>query len=378
VSDRLRVLHAHPGNQFGGIETMLTVLARQPGRAEHRFALCFYGRLEAELRETGADIALLGAARFSRPWTVLRARVRLRRALGQLRPHVMLCHSPWSLALFAPVARTRRIPLAFWMHAPVTRRGWLDRWAARVTPDVVVCNSVYTRDAASAPFGGAPREVVYPPVEPPPPPSPTDGTSRARLRQALGVPPDTAVIVQVSRLEPWKGHQTLLQALGAMLELPGWTCRVVGGPQRPEERAYKQTLERQAERLRVREKVRFLGERRDVPDLLAASDVFCQVNVAPEPFGMVFVEALYAGLPVITSGLGGAGEIVTAECGISVPAGDAAALHGALERLVKDPRSRRRLGAAGPKRAADLCHPQRQAERLVGVLARVESVGRER
>ena len=57
-----------------------------------------------------------------------------------------------------------------------------------------------------------------------------------------------------------------------------------------------------------------------------AADIHCQPNTAPEPFGLVFVEALYAGLPVVTTALGGALEILTDACGVLVPAGDAPAL----------------------------------------------------
>ena len=54
-----------------------------------------------------------------------------------------------------------------------------------------------------------------------------------------------------------------------------------------------------------------------MPALLAAADLFCQPNTAPEPFGLSLVEALQAGLPVVTSGIGGACEIVDASCGVA-------------------------------------------------------------
>ena len=57
-------------------------------------------------------------------------------------------------------------------------------------------------------------------------------------------------------------------------------------------------------------------QRDDVPRLLAAADIFCQPNLGPEPFGIGFVEALSAGLPVITTATGGALEIVDGDCGI--------------------------------------------------------------
>ena len=115
-----------------------------------------------------------------------------------------------------------------------------------------------------------------------------------------------------------------------------------------------------ANRAGIADRVRFLGQRADVPRLMAAADVFCQPNIGPEPFGIVFVEALYAGLPVVTSGFGGATEIVDKTCGVLTTPGDAEALAAALRSLIQDPSRRQTLGAAGPGRARSLCDPARQ------------------
>ena len=106
-----------------------------------------------------------------------------------------------------------------------------------------------------------------------------------------------------------------------------------------------------------------------MPALLAAADVLCQPNTGPEPFGVAFVEALYAGRPVVTSRLGGAIEIVAADCGLLVEPADPAALAAALAALIADPQSRARLGAAGPARARALCDPAAVRDRLHGLLA---------
>jgi glycosyltransferase involved in cell wall biosynthesis len=97
-----------------------------------------------------------------------------------------------------------------------------------------------------------------------------------------------------------------------------------------------------------------LGERSDVQELLQASDVFCQPNIGPEAFGLVFVEAMYAGLPVISTQMGGAREAIDATVGILVPP-QASELASALSQLVDDPEARRRLGSNGPVRADAIC-----------------------
>src|SRR5581483_2955575 len=110
---------------------------------------------------------------------------------------------------------------------------------------------------------------------------------------------------------------------------------------------------------------RFAGERTDVPRLLAAADVYCQPNSSPEPFGIVLIEALAAGLPVVTTASGGALEIVDDTCGRLVPdSADAGEWASILRSFVGEPRLRARLGAAGPSRAAAVCDPGRQLQRL--------------
>src|SRR5262249_11921639 len=105
------------------------------------------------------------------------------------------------------------------------------------------------------------------------------------------------------------------------------------------------------------ERVQFLGERADVLDVMGAADVFCQANTRPEPFGLVFVEALSQGLPVVALAEGGIPEIVTPQCGILTSSDQ---LSTAIQALVGDPSLRRRLGGNGPARAAELCDPERQ------------------
>jgi len=99
-----------------------------------------------------------------------------------------------------------------------------------------------------------------------------------------------------------------------------------GGAQRDAEVRYLGALSVSAARMGIAGRVRFLGERTDTSALYAAADLYCQPNTQPDSYGLTFVEALSAGLPVITSAIGGATEIVDASCGVLVPPGDPAAL----------------------------------------------------
>jgi glycosyltransferase involved in cell wall biosynthesis len=127
---------------------------------------------------------------------------------------------------------------------------------------------------------------------------------------------------------------------------------------------YLAKLKQKAISLGISERVRFLDQRSDVARLLSASDIFCQPNTTGEPFGIVFIEALHAQLPVVTTDIGGAREIVDESCGVLVPPGDARSLAAALRTLIQEPTLRTRLGNAGPARASALCNPVMQTNRF--------------
>ncbi|HST61007.1 MAG TPA: glycosyltransferase family 4 protein [Longimicrobium sp.] len=366
----IRALHVYSGNLYGGVERMLATFAglgaAVPG-LEQAFALCFEGRLADEIRAAGAPLEMLGPVRMSRPWSAWRARRRLADAIGATRPDVVICHSSWAHGLFAPVARDRGIPLVFWLHDAVTGTTWADRLARRTAPELAICTSRFAGGTLGRLWPHVRGEVVYPPV----PRTETDGVDRAGLRARLETQAEDVVILQASRMEPWKGHRVLVQALGTLRAVGGWTCWIAGGAQRPHEEAHLAELYALAQQLGIAHRIRFLGHRDDVPVLMAAADVLCQPNLGPEPFGIAFVEGMHAGLPIVATALGGAREIVAPACGVLVPPDDPAALGEALRALVRDPARRARLGAAGPAHARALCDPVQQATRMRDVLAEV-------
>jgi glycosyltransferase involved in cell wall biosynthesis len=370
----MRVLHVHSGNLFAGVETLLVALARhrdvcpamRPG-----FALCFAGRLASELTELGRPPAILGAVRIRRPWTIVRARRRLAGVLRRERSEAVVFHGPWPYALFGGVVRRSGPASVVWLHGPLRRAAWLDRLATRVPPDLVLCNSRFTERSLDA-FAGPPRSaVVYPPLTMPPDPPDDRESSRA----ALGAPPGTVVLVQVGRLDPMKGNREHLEALALLRDVPGWVSWHVGGPQSAAQRRHLRELQAAVHARGLNGRVRFLGERRDVARVLRAGDIYVQPNTSPDAFGLSFVEAMLARLPVVTSGCGGALEVVDGSCGVLVPPADVVALAGALRELLVDGPRRLALGAAGPARARALCDPSRQLAALDAALARVRRAG---
>jgi glycosyltransferase involved in cell wall biosynthesis len=360
----VRVLHLHSGNIFGGVETMLVTLAERRAHAsmDPSFALCFRDRLAEELERAGAPVTILGDARLSRPLTLLDVRRRLSDLLRATRPDVVLTHHPWTRVVFGGVLRDARRTSVLWMHGPGT--GWLHWTAARWPPDAVIFNSAFTRTTMPAAYGALPVTVVHCPLRMPPAPGAED---RAKIRCEHGAEDGDVVIVQASRLEAWKGHSVHLRALARLRDRAGWMLWLLGGAQRGDGH-YARELMALSAQLGIADRVRFIGERPDVARYLAAADIYCQPNIEPEPFGLAYVEALAAGLPVVTSDLGGAREIVDAATGVLVPAGDDGALALVLGELIADSARRIRLGAAGASRAAALCDPERQIARLESFL----------
>lgn len=381
----MKVLHVHSGNLYGGVETFLATLAK--GRAlapsmEMSAALCFEGAIATELRAEGVPVSMIGEVRLRRPDSVFRARQALAAVLKRERHDVVVCHQAWPQAIFGPVAKAAGIPLVLWVHMAQSGRHWLERLASRVEPDLIVCNSHFT--ATTMPQTKTRVEVVYYPGAASVAKSTAGAAnaadaadlSRRLVRRSAsereGGSREAAkaevVIIQVSRMESLKGQKVLIEALGLLRDVPNWICWQVGGAQRPAEARYMDSLRSDANRVGVSDRVQFLGQRSDISDLLARADIYCQPNEAPEGFGLTFIEALSAGLPVVTSAIGGALEIVNETCGRLVPPHDPAALAFELKRLVVDEDERARLGRSGPARARALCDPTVQMPRIAHVL----------
>jgi glycosyltransferase involved in cell wall biosynthesis len=367
----LRVLHIATGNLYGGVETVLNTLAQNAELGENleqHFAVCFEGRLSQELRGGGQVVHRLSEARLRNPLSIRRSRGSLGALLRTVPVDVVIAHSAWVLAVFGESLRSPHSRLIYWLHDRPDPTYWIYRLARRHRPDFVIANSDYVDSTVASLYDGVDSEVLYYPVAAP---EIRPASERGVLRAELDTPEDAIVIVQLSRMEDWKGHKLHLEALGELRDLPTWVLWIGGGAQRPAERKYLEELQRLASEFQISDRVRFLGHRTDVARVFSAANVHCQPNKGPEPFGIVFVEALYAGVPCITSDMGGAREIVTEECGLRVEPQNVKALASALRTLIVDGQLRSRLGAAGPARAAELCDPRRQMMQLSHVLGSV-------
>lgn len=368
----MNVLHVHSGNIFGGVERILETLApATSGEAPLRstFGLCFEGTVADRLRSAGATVHLLGEVHARQLSEIRSARRALAGVLQADRPDAVLVHSAWSQAIFGRTILNSGVPLVRWLHAPQPGPRALEFWARRSRPSLVLCNSQYTADHGRAQIAGVPHTVLYPPAAM----RSRRPDVRSRVRQSLDTPADAIVVVLAARLEAGKGQWMLIEALAQVADR-SWEAWIVGGAQHPDEHAYFDALRAAARSAGLADRVRFLGQRSDVADLLEAADVYCQPNVAPDSFGLSFIEALSAGLPVVTTRLGAAAEIIDDTCGVLIESGSLAALRDTLASLIERPDQRRQLSAGALQRAREFCDLPRSIATLASEFARLSPV----
>lgn len=173
--------------------------------------------------------------------------------------------------------------------------------------------------------------------------------ARARIRREFAIG-DGYLLLVAARLHPEKGYEYLFRALPEIRRRVSRpvTLLVAGrGDSKEEFRAL-------VEDIGCRDMVRFLGFRRDLPDLMAGADLFVLPSVA-EAFGLVLAESLYLGTPVVATHTGGIPEIVTDGVdGMLVPPADSHALAEAIVDLLNDDNRRQNLNGAGREKVTKL------------------------
>ncbi len=190
--------------------------------------------------------------------------------------------------------------------------------------------------------------------------------ARREVRARLGIAEDVPLLVCVGRMAPQKDHPTLLAAL-AQLPREVELLLVGGDPFGDGE----QRLQAVVDDLALGGQVHFLGIRHDVPDLLAASDLFVLPSLW-EGLGLVFLEAMAVGLPIVASNVSAVPEVVDdGRTGWLVPPADPAALAAAIQAALDDPDERRRRGVAGRERLLERFALARMIEETEGVYEEV-------
>lgn len=350
----LRVLVVMPlGEQLGGGEMMFRQLM-QHGRGRGVEWIAVFtkdGPMVAETRALGVETHLVEAGRIRELWRRWQA---IRRIAALARERQVSLVFGWMAAsqlLAGPAAWIADIPAA-WYQVGLPEPDWIDRIATFCRARGVL---VLSRDVAAAQARVWPpraQRLVYPgaslerfdAVR---------GESPAALRQRLGLPAQGPLIGIVGRLQRWKGMHTVIAALPAVRAgHPDATLVVVGGAHDTEP-AYGDELRALARRLGVEHAVHFAGFQADVPRWMQAMDIVVHASDR-EPFGIVVVEAMALGKPVIAGAAGGPAElIVHGEQGLLVPFADEQAMAAALRRFLDDPALAARCASAARVRARE-------------------------
>ena len=298
------------------------------------------GPIGEEIERTGVPFKVLGLTPGIRhPFDLLR----LRDFILECEPHIVHTFLLTASLYGRFAAMMARVPIVIGTEVNIYERkrplhALAERWLMRGT-DAVVTSAESVRDFYIRQVDADPSkvEVIYNAVDW----SQLDCTvARDQMRASLDLPPGAPVIGIIARLTEQKGHRVLFDALAQRPDLAHAHLVVVGDGQLRDE------LPRRAAELGLAGRLRFLGARRALGNILAAIDVFVMPSFW-EGLPLSLVLAMGAGLPVVATRVAGIPEVVhDGTTGLLVPPGDSAALGAALSRVVNDDTTRVLIGQA--------------------------------
>jgi glycosyltransferase involved in cell wall biosynthesis len=337
---KLRIVHVVSSLKVGGMEQFVLRIAGAQRRAGHRVSVLAVrgGPLLEEGRRQGLEILTL-----DHPGKALRL-LRAALSLAWHRPDITHAHNftAFQYALLGKIFGRSRLVLTLHGRSPADKRSPGKRELDRI--DAVVAVSSKTPEHYDLSSDHAGLSVIHNGVD-----MPQGEQDRAATRRKLGLEEGRTVGIIVARMDHLKGHDVLLRSLSLLQQesIP-LTLLIAGdGPERTNLEALAQTFGLGPDR------VRFLGFRSDVSDLLHASDFFVLPSLT-EGLPLSVLEAMSHRLPVVVTPVGGVPELVSdREQGLWVPVSDPQALAEAMAALARDDARRDRLGAAAYQHVLD-------------------------
>ncbi len=346
MNKRIKVIHIVEDLKVGGLEKVIASLVLHLDSDKYDvqvYCLVRGGAIADELTARGVSVRVLHLKSYHDPLQVIAlARIIRREAIQLIHSHGYFASTFVRLAAFLtplPVMVTH-------VHSTYTqfkkRNFFVDRFLSRFT-DRVVCVSRAVQRFVIDDEGIEEQRtcVVYNGADIPPVISTPE--ERMRRKRQWGIEENDVVIISVASLTENKGYNLLLDAFErASRSRPGLKLLVVGdGP-------LKEALKSRSADLLIEKKVIFTGEQEEVQPLLQIADLFVLASLYREGLSVALIEASASGLPVVATQVGGIPEIVEEGAnGYLVPPGDADRLAGAIERLVRDPDLRKRMGQQG-------------------------------
>lgn len=358
----MRVLYANHTSQIGGAErSLLDLLGGLPAEVSPTVA-CPAGRLIRAVDDLGLPvmpIPEIDASLRIHPWHTTRAVAQLARAAVRLRviarrASAQLIHANTIRAGLPAILATKLGGPPVVVHLrdclpASSRAARLTRRVLMSGASMLIANSRYT--AANFALGTAVSRMItiYNPVN-------RERFSRGRIarseaRERLGLRDTRPVLGVIAQIAPWKAQADALRCLAALRS--GWpnACLLLVGDTvftsratRYDNRIYGDSLRRLASDLCLDGSLRFLGEREDIPEILAALDLLL-VPSWEEPFGRSVIEAMAMAVPVVATNVGGPLEIITDGVdGILLPPRQPERWAAVVDDLVRQPARLHALG----------------------------------
>jgi glycosyltransferase involved in cell wall biosynthesis len=339
-----RVVHYIDSDVFGGTEEAALQLMASLDRSRWDPVLMYHRSIGAARLAREAERLAIHTHAIAplEPRSRLRATLRLYRAIRRERPVIFHAHLSWPLACkhgvrAAWLARVPAIVGTAQLYLAL-ERGSPPPLTLRLFQRIIaVSEHVRLRYTEELGVPLSKLVVVRNAIRVPP----VRNLRNSALRASLVDGRPDYVVLTPARLVSQKGHRILLEAA---VQVPDATFLLAGdGPLRTE-------LEALARGLGVADRCVFLGQRSDVPDLLAASDLVVLPSLF-EGLPLSVLEAMAAERPVVATRIGGTEEAVAHEItGLLVPPSDPAALAAAIRRIRTDPLLAERLAVEGRKR----------------------------
>ncbi len=202
------------------------------------------------------------------------------------------------------------------------------------------------------------------------------------IRSELGSTSDDILVGLLGRISWWKGHDYFLEAIAEVTKhISGLKGVIIGdltedpfGRNRP----YFDKLQVLVKSLDLKDKVIFTGFRRDVARVVSALDVVVHASSSPEPFGLVVIEGMAAGKPVVATGAGGVLDIIDDGVnGMLVPCKDSKAMAKAILQIISDKDKAKQMGLAARRHVANKFTIQRQITAVQDLYDSILSIPRQ-
>jgi glycosyltransferase involved in cell wall biosynthesis len=339
--------------QRGGAELLLRLFVEQAAEQPIDLAIVFFedGPLRHSFHHMGLETEVIPTGRLRQPVRYMQSIRAIAQSIETYDADLVFSWMPKAHLYGGWAARLRGVPAVWYQHGK-PRLSWTDQLSTLIPSDRIIACSQYVAQMQKKIWPARPVTVVHPAVKVSDF-DPNSMPSALEARRKLGLPMDGPLIGLVGRLQQWKGIHVLVDAMPHVLKQHPSSHAIIVGGEHALEPDYLAFLHRRIEALGLGQAVQLVGYQSNIPLWMQAMDVIVHASNR-EPFGMVVIEAMALGKPVVAGADGGPAEIITPGTdGLVAPHGDAGALSTQILRYLNAPNRMMAIGAAAQRRARD-------------------------